>query len=571
MATVIAYAQFTASKVGKNSITVNWNVEQITRSDGTRVALLTGASTNVTIGRNGLYGYRLTNADITLYDYVFTAITADSTVDQQEISALWTLYSISWHDIATSAMTTVGTIGKLFVDNINATITSRSVAGDAMTLTSGERNTLVDLVWDEPLTGATHNVANSSGRRLRQLASIIVWDGTAQGAGANGNQIILDSGASSFNGSYDPSLIAIVNGTGAGQCRLILDYVGSTRTATVDRTWRVNPDNTSEFIIYADAGREHVNEGLAQGGTTNTITLNSTASSTNDEYVGQLVFIRSGLGEDQVGLVTAYNGTTKVATVARNWATIPNTTSAYVMLPNHIHDLDEISTSVWSNATRTLTSFGTLVSDIWNNGTRSLTTFGTLVADIWSYVTRTLTSGGAGLTAQEVWEYSVRELTQAVTINVGDVWNYPRRTLTPPDNKYSSSDFVVDTNLMLTKGITNKSRFLLGDLTDVVDIIFTAKNRKPEDDDASIIQVKYTDGLIYLNGAAYLGNPLDAGFTILDVTTGLVEMDINVVASALLVPTVNRWFDVKTIFATNVYQPVKGFVSIEWDVTRAIS
>jgi len=33
------------------------------------------------------------------------------------------------------------------------------------------------------------------------------------------------------------------------------------------------------------------------------------------------------------------------------------------------------------------------VSDIWSNTTRTLTSFGSLIADIWAYVTRTLTSG----------------------------------------------------------------------------------------------------------------------------------------------------------------------------------
>jgi len=49
---------------------------------------------------------------------------------------------------------------------------------------------------------------------------------------------------------------------------------------------------------------------------------------------------------------------------------------------------------VWTVETRTLTSFGTLVSDIWNNATRTLTSFGTLVSDIWGNATRTLTSFG---------------------------------------------------------------------------------------------------------------------------------------------------------------------------------
>ena len=214
---------------------------------------------------------------------------------------------------------------------------------------------VVDGVWDEVLTGATHNIQSSAGRRVRQLASIVIADGTAQGSGTGNNQIQLDAGASSVDGSYDPSVVAIVSGTGAGQSRLILQYDGATKTATVDRNWKVNPDNTSEFILYANAGREHVNEGLSQGGTSNTITLNSLASSTDDIYVGQTVFIRSGTGDDQAALCIGYNGTTKVATVRTgtatgDWGIIPDTTSGYVVLPEHQHPISEIESAVWDAA-----------------------------------------------------------------------------------------------------------------------------------------------------------------------------------------------------------------------------
>jgi hypothetical protein len=113
-----------------------------------------------------------------------------------------------------------------------------------------------------------------------------------------------------------------------------LQYLGSTKTATVDRDWKVAPDATSDFVIIADAGRAHVNEGLAQAGTNNTVTLNTLASAGDDAYVGQIVHIRSGTGADQAGTVIAYNGTSKVATVHKNWDTNPDTTSGYVMLPS---------------------------------------------------------------------------------------------------------------------------------------------------------------------------------------------------------------------------------------------
>lgn len=93
--TVCFYTQFMASKVGVNGLTVTWDVDRIERSTGTRVALFTGEATNITVGRRGLYGFRLENADIRTYDYLVTAITADASVDSQEIPTLWTLYSLS--------------------------------------------------------------------------------------------------------------------------------------------------------------------------------------------------------------------------------------------------------------------------------------------------------------------------------------------------------------------------------------------------------------------------------------------------------------------------------------------
>jgi hypothetical protein len=223
-------------------------------------------------------------------------------------------------------------------------------------------------VWDEVLTGATHNIASSAGRRLRQLASVIVRAGTAQGPGTGNNQIQLDADASATNGEYDPGLIFIETGTGAGQARLILQYNGSTKVATVDRDWRINPDNTSEFVILADAGRNSVNEGLAQGGTSTTITLNASASASDDAYNGQLVFIRSGTGQDQVGLIEDYVGSTKVATIRTRsatgqWATVPDTTSAYMMIPNLTFTLSEIS--------------GAVADGVWDEPTSGHTTAGT--------------------------------------------------------------------------------------------------------------------------------------------------------------------------------------------------
>lgn len=230
----------------------------------------------------------------------------------------------------------------------------------------------VDAVWDEELTGMTHNIQNSSGKRLRDLSSQAIHTDTARGSAINGNQIEFALAASDVDGAYDPAMITIIDGTGQGQTRLILEYDGTNRIATVDRDWKVFPDNTSEYIIFADAGREHVNEGLARGGTIDSITLNALASSTDDAYTHQTIFLRSGKGEDQVKHVTGYNGTTKVAMIHSDWFTIPDTTTGYVMLPILHHELlqselDAVGESVWGalEADHTITgSFGAAITAI---------------------------------------------------------------------------------------------------------------------------------------------------------------------------------------------------------------
>ena len=159
----------------------------------------------------------------------------------------------------------------------------------------------------------------------------VVTSGVAQSGTAT--SITLATAASATNGTYDPGIVRIVSGTGSGQARLILDYVGSTRVATIDRNWRTNPDSTSFYEVVSAPNLVSRNEGIAAGGASGSITLNSSASAVNDTYVGQTVWIVAGTGQDQTRIVTAYNGTTKVATVSSAWTTTPDTSSVYLMLP----------------------------------------------------------------------------------------------------------------------------------------------------------------------------------------------------------------------------------------------
>jgi hypothetical protein len=75
--------------------------------------------------------------------------------------------------------------------------------------------------------------------------------------------------------------------------------------------------------------------GSAQAGSAGSITLASGASATNNAYSGMVISITSGTGSGSAGIITAYNGTTKVATVQRTTAAFtPAAASAYSISAN---------------------------------------------------------------------------------------------------------------------------------------------------------------------------------------------------------------------------------------------
>jgi hypothetical protein len=215
---------------------------------------------------------------------------------------------------------------------------TNSTIGTATAVTNdvGITATAVDNIWDEVLTGATHNVANSAGRRLRQLETGVVLHAGTADAGAS-NTIDLETGvASSTDDFYNHNLVVTTGGTGAGQVRVIVDYDGTGQQAKVSPPWVTNPDATTTYDIisgycHAETNSKTITSGLAAAGAAGSITLDSDASATDSYYVNDVVIIDSGTGEGQERIITAYNGTTKVATIEPNWTTNPDTTSNYLI------------------------------------------------------------------------------------------------------------------------------------------------------------------------------------------------------------------------------------------------
>ena len=88
-------------------------------------------------------------------------------------------------------------------------------------------------------------VLDELGSEFYGVTAVLV--GTAQ-AGAS-STITLTSSASVVDDRYNNFTITITGGTGSGQSKLITDYVGSTKVATISGTWTTNPDNTSVYSI----------------------------------------------------------------------------------------------------------------------------------------------------------------------------------------------------------------------------------------------------------------------------------------------------------------------------------
>ena len=86
-------------------------------------------------------------------------------------------------------------------------------------------------------------------RPMRQGDNADTYQRRATAQTGASTSITLDTLASGSDDFYNDSLVVIIGGTGNGQCRIVNDYVGSTKVATVSRPWVTNPDSTSEFVI----------------------------------------------------------------------------------------------------------------------------------------------------------------------------------------------------------------------------------------------------------------------------------------------------------------------------------
>jgi len=113
-------------------------------------------------------------------------------------------------------------------------------------VTEQDKVDITNKVWDEVLTGATHNVPTSSGRRLRQLGD--VTPGSVNG-GTPTTTAFITTITSAYNGFYNDQYIRFIDGNLEGIVRIVRDYNNSTQVITVEEALPVAPEDGDEFDL----------------------------------------------------------------------------------------------------------------------------------------------------------------------------------------------------------------------------------------------------------------------------------------------------------------------------------
>lgn len=134
----------------------------------------------------------------------------------------------------TNEATEIGSSGSYYLLLTGAELTADVVSGVTKTSSVGAKTT--------PWTLYPRKLVN-------------VRTGTSASAGSATDSIIFDSGASDQDDFYN-GMVVIATIDSNVEARVISDYVGSTKTASVVPDWNVAPDNNDTFIIKLPEGMQ---------------------------------------------------------------------------------------------------------------------------------------------------------------------------------------------------------------------------------------------------------------------------------------------------------------------------
>ena len=182
----------------------------------------------------------------------------------------------------------------------------------------------------------------------------------------------------------------------------------------------------------------------------------------------------------------------------------------------------------------------------------------TLAGVIWTFATRTLTSFGT----------LVADITAAIAAILCNVWACSTRTLTMPLTQIKS--MLLGSKIEFLRGDTFDQDFTkLGNLAAIDDLWFTFKQRQADTDATAMLQVSLTGGLLAIAGAP-AATLLNASITIINAATGHINVYVEAVEMAKLTTDFTGYWDIQTLTGTVVTTLTRGNGSVLGDTTRRI-
>lgn len=308
---VITAASIAADAITDAKVASDVTIASVTGSVGS----VTGAVGSVTAGvtvttNNDKTGYGLSGA---------------------AVQAIW--------DALTSALTTVGSIGKYILDHVVGTLDTGTHVAQ---------------------TGDSFARIGANGAGLTALGDTRI----ANLDGAITSRMQTYTQPTGFLAATFPATVASTTNITAGT------VTTATNVTTVNG---LAAGVITDASLAADSGLKPIRSNTAQAGAATTITLDASASAVDNFYNNALILLTGGTGAGQARFITGYVGATKVATVA-TWATTPDITTTFTLLPFDAvagataPTVGQIATAVWtdllaSSDFSTVASIGKLLKD----------------------------------------------------------------------------------------------------------------------------------------------------------------------------------------------------------------
>lgn len=205
----------------------------------------------------GIHGFSIDTSDNTdagfyAAGYDYWVVVSAITVDAQTVSFVAAIFSIDNRQLlrptVASRTLDVSAGGEAGVDwaNVGSPTTTLNLSGTstkALEPTTAGRTLDVTTTGEAGLDFANVNLPVGSIPIVN-----IIENGTMQ-AGSAAGTAVLRSATSFVDDLIIGATIIVTGGTGAGQSRIIHDWVSTTDTASISPNWTTTPDNTSTYLV----------------------------------------------------------------------------------------------------------------------------------------------------------------------------------------------------------------------------------------------------------------------------------------------------------------------------------